>query len=262
MTPPANRPGPSDPSLRKLPRSRMWVPLLGPVGWVRLWLDRVNRKPGTTIKLRRTGRRIRLRLSTSDAKVVLQVYRDHEIRPPVPVEAATVLDAGANIGITAGYFLDRFPQARLVAVEPDADNLRALRANLADDAGRVTIVEGGLWDEPGPLRIANPDSESWARQVESAGPDAGDTIDAYTLDGLLERIGADRFDIIKIDIESAESRIFVDRFSHHFERAKMVFVEAHGDAIQAQIDRFLAGLGFAIARQHDMTVGYRPTDPA
>lgn len=257
-----NRPGPTDPSLRKLPRSRMWVPLLGPAGWVSLWLARVRRKPGATITLRRTGRRIGLRLDTSDAKVVLQVYRDHEIRPPVPVEAATILDAGANIGITAGYFLDRFPGARLVAVEPDSENLRALHANLAADAGRVTIVEGGLWDEPGRLRIANPESESWARRVETAGPetprDGGDTIDAYTLDGLLERLDADRFDIIKIDIEGAESRILVDRFRAHFDRAKMVFVEAHGDAIQAQTDRFLTDLGFAIVRQHDMTVGYRP----
>lgn len=257
-----HRPGPTDPSLRKLPRSRMWVPLLGPGGWIRLWLDRVRHQPGTTITLRGTGRRIRLRLDTSDAKVVLQVYRDHEIRPPVRVKAATILDAGANIGITAGYFLDRFPGARLVAVEPDPENLRALRANLANDAGRVTIVEGGLWDEPGPLRIANPESESWARQVESAGtedrPGSGDTIDAFTLDGLLDRSGADRFDIIKIDIEGAESRILVDRFRTHFERAKMVFVEAHGDVIQDHTDRFLTGLGFAIARQHDMTVGYRP----
>ncbi len=250
-------PTPIDPSLRKLPRSRMWVPLLGLAGWARLWVDRVRGKHTARVTLRATGRDIRLRLMTSDARVVLQVYRDEEIRPPVPVEAATILDAGANIGITAGYFLDHFPGARLVAVEPDPDNLDALRSNLSSDADRVIVVEAGLWDEPGPLRIANPESESWARQVETADGETEGVIEAVTIEGLLDHAGIEGFDIIKIDIEGAESRIFVDRFRRHFERAKMVFVEAHGDAIQAQIDEFLAGLGFTIARQHDMTVGYR-----
>lgn len=245
--------------VRYLPWPHLWVPLLGWKGWLRLLRDLTrHRGRGSVIEVAilRTGRVVRARPGTSDLRVVLQVYGQGEVNPPVSVEATTILDAGSNVGMTVAAFLDRFPQARILAVEPDPENIAAFRENIAN--ARVLLVEGGLWDTDGTLNIANPESASWSRQVEEASTSRPGTIAAFTLDTLAARAGVDRFDILKIDIEGAETRIFVDAFRHHFEHARMVFVEAHGPSAQRQIDAFLKSCGFTLGRQGDMTVGYRP----
>ncbi len=243
-------------TVRYLPWPTLWVPLIGVRGWLRLLRDLASRRPHADIVILRTGRRVRARRGSSDLRVVLQVYGRGEVDPPVPVQAETILDAGSNVGITAGAFLDRFPSARIVAVEPDPENVAAFQLNIRDD--RVRLVRAGLWDADGSLSIANPASASWSRRVEaSQGPGPG-TIDAVTLDTLAGDAGVDRFDILKIDIEGAETRIFVERFRSHFEGARMVFVEAHGPDAQRQIDAFLGSCGFTLRRQGDMTVAHRP----
>jgi FkbM family methyltransferase len=241
--------------VRYLPWPTLWVPLLGCRGWLCLLGDLAARKPHAVIRIRPTGRLIRARRGSSDLRVALQVYGRGEVRPPVPVEAGSILDAGSNVGITVGALLDHFPNARILALEPDPENIAAFRQNILDD--RVVLVEAGLWDADGSLNIANPGSASWARQVEASSESRPGTIAACTLDTLAARAGVERFDILKIDIEGAETRIFVEAFRHHFDRARMVFVEAHGPAAQRQIDAFLSSCGFTLGRQGDMTVGYR-----
>ena len=41
-----------------------------------------------------------------------------------------VVDCGANVGYASAYFLSHFPQARVIAVEPDDQKFEALRRNL------------------------------------------------------------------------------------------------------------------------------------
>ena len=40
-----------------------------------------------------------------------------------------VLDLGANVGYSSAYFLSCFPEARVVAVEPDEQNMAICRTN-------------------------------------------------------------------------------------------------------------------------------------
>jgi FkbM family methyltransferase len=37
----------------------------------------------------------------------------------LPPEASTIVDLGANIGLAALYFGTRYPQAKILSVEPD-----------------------------------------------------------------------------------------------------------------------------------------------
>lgn len=53
--------------------------------------------------------------------------------------ATVVVDMGANIGISALFFLTRRVDARVYCFEPDPKNLERLRANVAAFTGRVVI---------------------------------------------------------------------------------------------------------------------------
>ncbi|WP_328874620.1 FkbM family methyltransferase [Streptomyces sp. NBC_00287] len=59
-----------------------------------------------------------------------------------------VVDAGANIGLFTVFTKQRYPQARVLAIEPIPDTLRALRANLElHGVDGVTVCPKGLSDK-------------------------------------------------------------------------------------------------------------------
>jgi len=119
-----------------------------------------------------------------------------------------VVDCGGNIRLASLWFAKRFPEARIVVVEPDGDNFSLLERNLAHLGNRVQMVRGGVWPESGWLRIRNPDSGSAAFQVEWASEGSPGALRAYTLDELCKLGGGNSPFIVKIDIEGAQSELF------------------------------------------------------
>ncbi|MGV6876415.1 class I SAM-dependent methyltransferase [Pseudochelatococcus sp. B33] len=66
-------------------------------------------------------------------------------------EAFTVIDAACGPGSLSRRLLDRFPAARVVAIDADVMLLEMARVSLASDSDRARVVEtdlsGAAWDE-------------------------------------------------------------------------------------------------------------------
>jgi FkbM family methyltransferase len=116
-----------------------------------------------------------------------------------------VLDCGGHIGTFARFALERGAR-QVVSIEPDKSNAACYRMNLEQEigAGRAVVVEAGLWDQPGSLRFT-PDEKgnSGSGLVSQAGKLE---IRTATIDSVVEELGLDRVDFIKMDIEGAERR--------------------------------------------------------
>lgn len=126
-------------------------------------------------------------------------------------EAAVFLDCGANIGLSVLYFATMFEKAMIVAVEPDLSNIRIMNMNVGSLGDRVRVVHGAVWNRPGSLTITNPDSGSSAFRVDELGPgDVSKGLPAYTVNDLCRLVGAEAPFAIKIDIEGAQARLFLD----------------------------------------------------
>lgn len=86
----------------------------------------------------------------SEAEIIYrELFRnDTYLRGLAPVRPnGFVIDAGANIGLFTLFIKDRFPEARVLAIEPIPDNVRALEANLElHGATGVTVCPKGLSD--------------------------------------------------------------------------------------------------------------------
>jgi FkbM family methyltransferase len=82
-----------------------------------------------------------------DVRTVNEVFCRHDYGGGTP---RVVVDVGANIGVSALYFLTRRPDAVVHAWEPLASNLGTLRRNLAPFAGRAHLHERALAPEAGP----------------------------------------------------------------------------------------------------------------
>ena len=152
-----------------------------------------------------------VRRGDTDKAVVRQVLGFDEYGPVSGLSnIKLIVDCGANVGVTSYYLLHRYPDARLIALEPDVHNYTLCRRNLEAFGRRAVVVRGALWSECRPLRIS-PSSRgrgSWALSVEPAESHEGD-VEGFTIPELLKHSGIDaRIDLLKIDIEGAETEVF------------------------------------------------------
>lgn len=152
-----------------------------------------------------------IRWATSDGKIERDVFREEEIYVDgdFPTDPRWIIDAGANIGLRCIWFANRFPEATIVAVEPERGNFELLRKNTSFYPN-IHCVRAGLWKTDSLLRIANPTDAYWAFTVEELPPDMETASDfrGITIESLMRDFGMKTVDILKIDIEGSEKEVF------------------------------------------------------
>jgi FkbM family methyltransferase len=143
-----------------------------------------------------------------DMLVIKEIFAEgvYEIRDP-PCEPRMIVDLGANIGAATAFFLERFPSARVVAVEPDPFTYRKLAANVGRDP-RVTLIHAAVTGRPSTEADLFASQASWDSRVVPEPTNATIRVPAGTLAQLLKPIGVERVDILKIDVEGMEHQIF------------------------------------------------------
>ena len=190
-----------------------------------------------------------VRPGTSDIRSFVEVVIDRVydwpagfVPPAVP--PALIIDAGANVGYSALWFHARFPQARIIALEPDPDNFALLCRNTAHVA-EIECRPQALWNEVTTLDL-RPGTSAANRQVRAAGDGVvGDPamVAAIDLGTLLDELGAGGVDLLKIDIEGAEWEVFADS-AGWIDRVTMIAGELHEryrPGVGAVVDEALAG---------------------
>jgi FkbM family methyltransferase len=156
-----------------------------------------------------SARHVIVRLGTTDVAAFEHVFVDDEYgfsfaRPP-----STIIDAGANVGMSAAYFALRYPAATIVAIEPDRANFEMLGEN-AKLFPTIHPINAALWNHEDFVRIEDGGTGSWGKRVAIADVFSEGTIPATTIPLLLERLAIDRVDLLKVDVEGAECEIFED----------------------------------------------------
>ena len=201
---------------------------------------------------------LQCRPDSSDIRVFDQIFQMREYRCLDGVETADfIVDCGANVGYSASYFLSRYPQAQLVAVEPDPQNFKVLQANLAAFGQRATCVCSGIWSRPTGL-IFSPETlgqgDEWGRTVREAASGEASDVDAIDIGTLLQKSGKERISILKIDIEGSEASVFSDNYEHWIDKVDNLVIELHGARCESIFHKAIAGLGFEISHCDELTV--------
>lgn len=128
-----------------------------------------------------------------------------------------ILDGGANIGISTIHYKKLFPDAVITAFEPDPSACDLLRRNLAvNRIHDVEVVEKALWTSNGHTSFFSEGAD--ANRLVTTGDDVKH-LTALTPHGkqcnvetvrLADYLARTRFDLVKLDIESAEAEVIVD----------------------------------------------------
>ena len=122
----------------------------------------------------------------------------------------TVVDAGANDGLSTRLFALGMPEARVVSLEPALGNYAMVLHNTRDLGPRVTALRAALWNASmsvavtaGPAATAGSEwSMSVAPSAASAGLGGGranrDALPGISVDGLLDALCVQTIDFLKM----------------------------------------------------------------
>ena len=213
------------------------------LGWRRTLQLRALRRLGVEeIRERVEGLRNRVAIRVADSDIyefTQSLGRGHEPLS-LPFEPRTIVDAGANVGYTVLRFFKQFPNARIIAIEPDTVNLRQLSKNCTG-YGNLVVEQAALWSHPCRLTIRDPDVPSNAFVVEER--EAGE-IAAVSIPDIMERHRLETIDLLKVDIEGSEIEVFRQpACSEWLPRVKALLVETHdnmrpgsADAVKRAVD--------------------------
>jgi FkbM family methyltransferase len=175
-----------------------------------------------------------LRAGTSDVATFFQVFHDLEYELDEPSPVRNIIDAGANIGLSAIFFAWRYPSATVIAMEPEASNFEVLQKNAAPYP-RIVPLQSALWSSNATLDVTDPGQGKWGYQVverANARQAVVQRVNALTVDAVMERAGFDHVDILKLDIEGAEKEV-LDASSGWIDKVGLIAAELH--------DRFKPG---------------------
>jgi FkbM family methyltransferase len=118
------------------------------------------------------------------------------------------VDAGANIGLVTIAIASLRPDVTIYAIEAHPGNAETLRQNIGRNPGtRATVFERALSREPGAL-VLNLGEQSGHHHLGGEATNGSVEVQASTLDDLSAEAGIERIDVLKIDIEGAETEAF------------------------------------------------------
>ena len=220
--------------------------------WAAVWLPgraRLGHPHGRPIPLSlvKDGRRLRMAVrDVPDLATIGEVLLDELYDVPGLDDVRVVVDLGSHIGSSIVFFRVRHPGAEIHGFEPDPRTFAALEAN-------VGALEGTTID---PRAVTGADGEatfhcspySLASSLVGAGrPVAVRTV---SLDTLMDELGLDRIDLLKLDVEGAEYDVLAaterlgsiraicgELHPHLVDRSPEAFFELLSD-FDVRIDRF------------------------
>jgi FkbM family methyltransferase len=142
-----------------------------------------------------------------------------------------IIDAGANIGLTSVFFANMYPDAKIVAIEPESTNYGLLLKNIAPYSN-IVAVQAALWKESTELALidsglGNYGFQTHARRATSQ-PSMVGYVPSITMNKLMEDYQLDHIDILKIDIEGAEKEVFENAMPW-IDQVRAIEVETHDE---------------------------------
>jgi FkbM family methyltransferase len=188
----------------------------------RFLLTSPGKRAGRIRKVRfRGGVQVCYRLNKGDLHSIREVWFEEAYRLPFEDPSGTLLDLGANIGLTGVWLAKRYAIERVIAVEPDCDNAILARLNLELNAIKSEVLEAAIGPHEGTARFESSRVSNLGRLSEKGVPVA-----MITVDTILRKSACSRLGLVKIDIEGGEQQLF-DGPLDWLDRIDAIIIEFH-----------------------------------
>lgn len=171
------------------------------------------------------------RLETSDEEMFSQCFIHGEYNSLTSMDPNWIIDCGGYIGLSSVWFLNKFPNARVVIIEPDPENFAVLKANVSPYKDRVIAINAAIWNTKTMLVLEKGvfgDKKDWSNQTKPSDGTTAPSVPTVTIGELINAHSIPQVDILKIDIERAEIPLFSGDASW-LSSIKNIAIELHDD---------------------------------
>ena len=171
-----------------------------------------------------------IRPGTADEEVYQEIFKDNEYNLDLG-NPKVIVDGGAHIGFGAVYFASKYPNSKVIAIEPESENYRLLKRNTRAYEN-ITSLQSGVWSTPASIKIESSDVGTWSFRVIETTENDPEAMRAIDIPTVMKEFQLEHIDVLKLDVEGSEIEIF--ETSHKWlERVETIIVELH--------DRFRPG---------------------
>jgi len=195
-------------------------------------------------------RTIYLRTFEGDIDIFYEIFFKEIYALPGPQTGPikTVVDLGANVGLSALYFLQQYPNAQVICVEPEASNFKMLSKNLQPEiaTGKVKALQVAAMAQDGFVSFESANAKYNSRVVQGG---FENNIPSVSIPTLMERFEIDHIDLLKVDVEGAEKYIFSGNIDW-LQKVDDVIIELHSDEDRAVCMRAFKQHNFVVESVH------------
>src|SRR5262245_38081103 len=115
---------------------------------------------------------VHVRLGTTDVSNFLENFLYLRFPLPDNLHPELIIDAGANAGYASVVFLNKYPDARVIAIEPESSNVEMIRKNCSPYKN-FDGIQSAVWKTNGRVKIMNPEANKTEfRIVEASAADS------------------------------------------------------------------------------------------
>lgn len=208
-----------------------------------------------------------LRKRSSDFMVFKQLIIEREYQGVIDllnkhkISVNSVIDAGANIGLSMVFFKNIYPNSTVICIEPDEDNCLMIDKHIkVNNFSGVYVEKVGLWDSNSFLNIVKDfrDGAKWSLRVEAVDYDTN--LKGVSVNYLLNKYNFKEIDLLKIDIEGSEKILLEneENLKQYIGLVKVACIEVHEEFIKtSKVISILEKHNFFCFRMLDLTVGIR-----
>lgn len=182
-----------------------------------------------------------LRTHAGDLKILYEIFWQQSYDLPQLRAGAfrTVVDVGANVGLAALFFLQKFPVSQLVCVEPEPANFRLLQRNLRGTP--AVLWQAALSAADGTVKMdSNPQAYNAKVDAETGTVE----VPALSMATLLQLQDLNWVDLLKIDIEDYEQQVFAGPVDW-LKQIGTLLIEIHSPASYATVRSAMQAHGFS-----------------
>lgn len=188
-----------------------------------------------------------IRIGASDGAILEELYIRHVYQCVTSTDLGAVqqvLDLGANIGLSVKLWAEHYPDARIIAIEPDETNIELCRRNIAEFSDRVVVLRACVAALPGQVYLQKARDECAHRMVRAATVGKTIPVEAVTISQILNTHGKPGLpiDLLKVDIEGAEEEVFSD-CRGWIGLVRHLMIELHGQYTREMLLRDLSTAG-------------------
>lgn len=181
--------------------------------------------------------------TNADFAVLEEIFvnKEYDLSAHITDKAAvqSIIDAGANIGLTTLYLFHEYPNARIVSLEPAPEMFKKLVQN-TDPLDRVIAVNAALSTANGSIEFfVQHDNQLGSSVVQRHHTDTVISVESLNLPTVIANhfAGRQAIDIFKFDIEGAEGPLFDSGFD--FSIARVYVGELHDDLMSQDMKELI-----------------------